>query len=91
MSDELSKEQQEELSNLQKEMVDEAKKVREDYKNNPPKKDETADVTIDFDSPYLDEAFKDDSWKKVVKPEYIEKFNTWLKEEKKKEDDNGNR
>tara|TARA_Y100001938_G_scaffold47572_1_gene66248 strand:- start:436 stop:699 length:264 start_codon:yes stop_codon:yes gene_type:complete len=85
MSDDLTKEQRKELEELQKEMVKEAKKVREDYKKKPSKEEEKASVSVDFDSPYLDEAFKDDSWKKVVKPEYIEKFNSWLKEEKKKE------
>ena len=85
MSDDLTKEQRKELEKLQKEMVKEAKKVREDYKKRPSKEEEKARVSVDFDSPYLDEAFKDDSWKKVVKPEYIEKFNSWLKEEKKKE------
>ena len=85
MSDDLTKEQRKELEKLQKEMVKEAKKVREDYKKRPSKEEEKASVSVDFDSPYLDEAFKDDSWKKVVKPEYIEKFNSWLREEKKKE------
>ena len=83
MSDKLSKEQRKELEELQKQMIDEAKKIRKDFSNNP--SDEgTTDISVDFDSPYLDEEFKDDQWKKVVKPQYMDKFKNWLEEEKKK-------
>ena len=84
MSDELSKKQKKELEELQNQMIDEAKKVREDFKKTPSDENVT-DINIDFDSPYLDEQFKDSQWKKVVKPQYVETFNKWL-DEKKKED-----
>ena len=67
-------------------MIDEAKKVREDFKKTPSDENVT-DINVDFDSPYLDEQFKDDQWKKVVKPQYVETFNKWLKEKKKKDDE----
>ena len=84
MSDELSKKQKKELEELQNQMIDEAKKVREDFKKTPSDENVT-DINIDFDSPYLDEQFKGSQWKKVVKPQYVETFNKWL-DEKKKED-----
>jgi len=90
MSDKLTDEQkneiQKELDELQKQMVDEAKKVREDFKKNPSDENVT-DISVDFDSPYLDEEFKNDQWKKVVKPQYMDKFNNWLKETKKDDKD----
>ena len=53
MSKKLTKEQQKELEKLQKEIVDEAKKVIEDYADNP---SETSGSTINIhhNSPYLD-------------------------------------
>ena len=83
MSDKLTKEQRQELKKLQQEILDEAKKVVKDYADNPSDENET-DVQIDFDSPYLDEMFEGESWKKVVKPQYIENLKKSLKKEKKK-------
>ena len=66
----LTKEEQEELNKLQKEIVDEAKKVVEDYADNP---SELSGSTfhIDYDSSFLDEGIEGDGWKKVTKPEYL--------------------
>ena len=83
MKDKLTKEEKKELENLQKEIIDEAKKVVEDYVENPSDENVT-DVQIDFDSPYLDEMFEGESWKKVVKPQYVENLKKSLKKEKKK-------
>jgi len=82
LTDKQKNEIDKELIDLQKQMVEEAKKVREDFKKNPSDENVT-DISVDFDSPYLDEELKDDQWKKVVKPQYMDKFTNWLKSEKK--------
>ena len=72
MSDELTKEQREELEKLQKEIIDEAKKVVEDYVDNP---SEISGSTINIhqNSPYLDSdnnnepKFSGSRWTKVLK------------------------
>ena len=72
MSDELTKEQREELEKLQKEILDEAKKVVDDYVDNP---SEISGSTINIhqNSPFLDEdeegepAFSGSRWTKVIK------------------------
>ena len=53
MSKELTKEQKEELEKLQKEIIDEAKKVVEDYVDNPSDISGST-VSIHQNSPYLD-------------------------------------
>ena len=80
----MSKEEKEALEKLQKEILDMAKKVVEEYAENPSEEGET-DVHIDFDSPYLDEVFKGESWKKIVKPQYVENLKKSLKDKKKEE------
>ena len=65
MSNELTKEQKEELKRLADDIVEEAKKVKEDYKENPsdvsgsihPTKGEVkgVGVMVGLDSQYLDE------------------------------------
>ena len=72
MSDDLTKEQREELEKLQKEIIDEAKKVVENYVDNP---SEVSGSTINIhqNSPFLDEddkgepAFSGSRWKHVIK------------------------
>ena len=72
MSDDLTKEQKEELEKLQKEIVDEAKKVVEDYVDNP---SEISGSTINIhqNSPFLDTdendepAFSGSRWKHIIK------------------------
>ena len=73
MSDELTKEQQEELEKLQKEIVDEAKKVVNDYVDNPTDISGSV-VNIHQNSPYLDTEKDSDEplysgsrWTKVIK------------------------
>ena len=51
---ELTKEQQKELKELQKQMVDEAKKVVKDFKDNPSEVSGSVTV-VHEDSPYLKE------------------------------------
>ena len=79
----MTEEEKEALEKLQKEILDMAKKVVEDYAENPSEEGET-DIQIDFDSPYLDEMFEGDSWKKIVKPQYVENLKKSLKKDKKK-------
>ena len=72
MSDDLTKEQKKELEKLQKEIVDEAKKVVEDYVDNP---SEISGSTIGIhqNSPYLDSdkdgepLFSGSRWTKLIK------------------------
>ena len=85
MDNKLTEEQKNELEELQRQMIEEAKKVRKDFKDNPSDENVT-DISVDFDSPYLDEAFTDDQWKKVVKPQYMKTFKDWLKSEKKEKE-----
>ena len=72
MSDDLTKEQREELEKLQKEIIDEAKKVVEDYVDNPSDTSGSV-VNIHQNSPFLDEdedgepAFSGSRWTKVIK------------------------
>ena len=87
MSGKLSEEQKneinKELEELQRQMIEEAKKVRQDFKDNPSDENVT-DISVDFDSPYLDEQFENENWKKIVKPQYLDTFNKWLDKKKKK-------
>ena len=53
MSDELTKEEREELEKLQKEILDEAKKVVDDYVDNPSEISGSV-VNIHQNSPFLD-------------------------------------
>ena len=72
MSDDLTKEQKEELEKLQKEIIDEAKKVVEDYVDNP---SEISGSTINIhqNSPFLDTdennepSFSGSRWKHIIK------------------------
>ena len=72
MSDDLTKEQKEELEKLQKEILDEAKKVVDDYVDNPSDISGST-INIHQNSPFLDS--DDDGeplhsgsrWTKVIK------------------------
>ena len=72
MSDDLTKEQKEELEKLQKEIVDEAKKVVEDYVDNPSDISGST-VNIHQNSPFLDSdennepRFSGSRWTKEIK------------------------
>ena len=72
MSDDLTKEQQEELEKLQKEIIDEAKKVVENYVDNPSDISGSV-VNIHQNSPFLDTDENDEPkhsgsrWTKVIK------------------------
>ena len=72
MSDELTKEQQEELEKLQKEIIGEAKKVVEDYVDNPTDISGSV-VNIHQNSPFLDTdennepSFSGSRWKHIIK------------------------
>ena len=72
MSDDLTKEQREELEKLQKEIIDEAKKVVEDYVDNPSEISGST-VNIHQNSPFLDSddnaepLFSGSRWTRVIK------------------------
>ena len=73
MSDDLTKEQREELEKLQKEIIDEAKKVVEDYVDNPTDISGSV-VNIHHNSPFLDTEKENDEplfsgsrWTKVIR------------------------
>ena len=72
MSDDLTKEQREELEKLQKEILDEAKKVVDDYVDNPSDISGSV-VNIHQNSPFLDEDEEGEPihsgsrWKHVIK------------------------
>jgi len=72
MSKELTKEQQEELEKLQKEILDEAKKVVDDYVDNPSDISGST-INIHQNSPFLDTdennepMFSGSRWKHIIK------------------------
>ena len=72
MSDEMTKEQQEELEKLQNEIIDEAKKVVEEYADNPSDISGSV-VNIHQNSPFLESdennepTFSGSRWKHVIK------------------------
>jgi hypothetical protein len=66
----LTKEEQKELDKLQEEILDEAKKVVQDYVDVPSELSGSA-IHIDYDSTFLDEGIEGDGWKKITKPEYL--------------------
>ena len=72
MSDELTKEQREELEKLQNEIIDEAKKVVENYVDNPSDISGSV-VNIHQNSPFLDSdennepRFSGSRWTKIIK------------------------
>ena len=74
MSDDLTKEQREELEKLQKEIVDEAKKVVENYVDNPSDISGSV-VNIHQNSPFLDSDENNEPrhsgsrWTKLIKTE----------------------
>ena len=78
----LTKEEQKELNKLQEEILDEAKKVVQDYMDIPSELSGSA-IHIDYDSTFLDEEWEDDKWKSVTKPEFVEEV---LKNKKKKKE-----
>ena len=72
MSDDLTKKQKEELEKLQKEIIDEAKKVVENYVDNPTDISGSV-VSIHENSPFLDSdkdgepIFSGSRWTKVLR------------------------
>jgi hypothetical protein len=73
MNDKLTKKQKEELEKLQKEIIDEAKKVVEDYVDNP-SENSGSTINIHQNSPFLDTELDNDEplysgsrWTKVIK------------------------
>jgi len=61
----LTKKQKEELQKLTDELLGDAKSVVEDYTKNPSEISGSV-IQVNQNSPYLEEHFKGDSWKKVI-------------------------
>ena len=66
MSNKLTKKQKEELQKLTEELMNLSTEVVEDYKLNPSEISGSV-VEINENSPFLDEEFKGDGWKKVIR------------------------
>ena len=66
MSNRLTKKQKEELQKLTNELMNLSTEVVEDYKLNPSEISGSV-VEINENSPFLDEEFKGDGWKKVIR------------------------
>ena len=64
--DELTKKQKEELQRLTDEIMNLSTEVVEDYEEIPSELSGSV-VQINENSPFLDEIFKGDAWKKVIK------------------------
>tara|TARA_R100000008_G_scaffold63673_1_gene40828 strand:+ start:569 stop:823 length:255 start_codon:yes stop_codon:yes gene_type:complete len=62
----LTKEQQRELDKHTQEIIEDAKKVISDYSENPSDISGSV-IQVNENSPYLDEEFKGNSWKKVIR------------------------
>ena len=79
----MTKEEKKELQNLIDEINEEAKNVVEDYANNPSEICGSV-VEIHETSPYLDEQFKNDGWKKIIKTDDMEGLLKRVQEHNKK-------
>ena len=66
MSDELTKKQKEELQKLAEEIMNLSAEVVEDYKLIPSEISGSI-VQVNENSPFLDEEFKGEGWKKVIR------------------------
>ena len=66
MSNKLTKKQKDELQKLTEELMNLSTEVVEDYKLNPSEISGSV-VEINENSPFLDEEFKGDGWKKVIR------------------------
>ena len=80
MNEELNKEQQKELQKLIDAVSDEAKKVVEDYENNPSEISGSV-VQIHEESPFVDERIPEDAnWKRVLKGVSLDDGKKFVKE-----------
>ena len=66
MSDKLTKKQKKELQKLTDELMNLSTGVVEDYELNPSEISGSV-IEINENSPFLDEEFKGDGWKKVIR------------------------
>ena len=88
----MNKKQKEELKKLANEIMGEAKMVKQDYEDNP-SEESGSYVNIHETSPYLNDTFTGESWKKVVYSsdmgkllEDVKKHNEKIKKDKKDAD-----
>ena len=64
--EQLTKEEYEELQKLADEMASLSSEIVEDYKLNPSEMSGSV-VQVNYDSPFLDDKFKGEGWKKVIR------------------------
>ena len=70
------------IEQLKKEIMDEAKKVVKDYVDNPSEISGST-VHIHQDSPFVDENFREDTWKRVVRSSILEDMKQTSKNKQK--------
>ena len=81
MSNRLTKKQKEELQKLTNELMNLSTEVVEDYELNPSEISGSV-VEINENSPFLDEEFKGDGWKKVIRGSVEEAISIIKKKDK---------
>ena len=81
MSNKLTKKQKEELQKLTDELMNLSVEVVEDYELNPSEISGSL-VEINENSPFLDEEFKGDGWKKVIRGSVEEAISIIKKKDK---------
>ena len=81
MSNKLTKKQKEELQKLTEELMNLSTEVVEDYELNPSEISGSV-VEINENSPFLDEEFKGDGWKKVIRGSVEEAISMIKKKDK---------
>tara|TARA_B100000287_G_scaffold35540_1_gene32757 strand:+ start:184 stop:462 length:279 start_codon:yes stop_codon:yes gene_type:complete len=78
----LTKEQMKELDKAMKSITEEAKSVVKDYVENPSEISGST-VHIHQDSPFVDENFREDTWKRVVRSSILEDMKQTSKNKQK--------
>ena len=64
--EELKKKQQEELEKMMRDILSDVKDMKKDYEKNPSEISGSV-VRVHEDSPFMDETFEGEKWKKVIK------------------------
>ena len=79
----LTKKEQQELEELVKEITEDAKSVVKDYRNNPSEISGSV-VAIHENSPFMEEMYKDNTWKHVIHGDIEDAIKTIKKTKKNK-------
>ena len=81
MSNKLTKKQKDELQKLTEELMNLSTEVVEDYKLNP-SEISSSTIHINESSPFLNEEFKGDGWKKIIRGSVEEAISIIKKKDK---------